>query len=109
MAKIRDDLDGVVLQYGEDGTLHTLRAGDDVPDGVLVGDHLTAPADHDDHDDHDGSDEGDEGDEGEPAPSKPRGNSGREAWVEYATALGVEFDVDATREDIKAAIEATQD
>lgn len=95
MAKIRDDLDGVVLQYGEDGELHTLRAGDDVPDGVFVGDHLTAAPDRDEP-------------EPDGTPSKPRGNSGRDAWVEYATTLGVEFDGDATREDIKAAIEAAQ-
>lgn len=42
MAKIRSDLEGVVHAYTADGSPlgHTLAAGDDVPNGVVVGDHL---------------------------------------------------------------------
>lgn len=41
MKKIRDDLDGVVyVRAGAD--VVTLRAGDDVPEGVDVADHLVA-------------------------------------------------------------------
>ncbi|QHJ86345.1 hypothetical protein SEA_KUWABARA_8 [Gordonia phage Kuwabara] len=38
MAKIRDDLEGVVYVSGQ-----VLKAGDTIPDGVEVGDHLVAP------------------------------------------------------------------
>ena len=38
MAKIRDDLVGVVHVSGQ-----VLKAGDTIPDGVEVGDHLIAP------------------------------------------------------------------
>ncbi|MDJ0010102.1 hypothetical protein [Gordonia alkanivorans] len=37
MAKIRDDLEGVVYVANV-----VLKAGDTIPDGVEVGDHLTA-------------------------------------------------------------------
>lgn len=40
--KIRDDLVGVVIATTSDGTTVTLNAGDEVPEGVVVGDHLTA-------------------------------------------------------------------
>jgi len=42
---IRSDLEGVVHAHLHDGTLNAvvLQAGDVVPDGVLVGDHLLAP------------------------------------------------------------------
>ena len=39
MAKIRDDLVGVVYVEVE-GDRVMLRAGDDIPDGVSLGDHL---------------------------------------------------------------------
>lgn len=44
MASIRDDLEGVVLVQTRDGLGEpiTLRAGDKVPRGVTVGDHLIA-------------------------------------------------------------------
>ena len=41
--KIRDDLEGVVYVRSDDGTLTTLKAGDTVPSGIEVGDHLAAP------------------------------------------------------------------
>lgn len=49
--KIRDDLDGVVTAFEVDtrgrkiGGPVTLKAGDVVPDGVTVGEHVLAPAD----------------------------------------------------------------
>lgn len=43
--KIRDDLNGVVTAYDEGGVLVVLNPGDDVPDGVEVGEHvLETPA-----------------------------------------------------------------
>lgn len=50
--KIRDDLEGVVHLHVE-GSVVVLKAGDTVPDGVEVGEHLTksAPAEKDDDDD----------------------------------------------------------
>jgi len=44
MAKIRDDLSGVVLAFNQRGGVFTLAAGDDVPDGVTVGAHVLADA-----------------------------------------------------------------
>lgn len=41
--KIRDDLDGVVHVHTVGGVV-VLSAGDTVPDGVEVGDHLTSEA-----------------------------------------------------------------
>lgn len=42
MAAIRDDLEGVVSAYDEGGVPVILKAGDNVPDGVIVGDHVLA-------------------------------------------------------------------
>lgn len=42
MAKISDDLVGVVTAYNAAGEPVTLKAGDDVPAGVEVGDHVLA-------------------------------------------------------------------
>ena len=44
MATIRDDLVGVVTAYDATGVSVVLVAGDDVPEGVEVGDHLLAGA-----------------------------------------------------------------
>lgn len=100
MTKIRADLEGVVFAYGADGSaLPTpLRAGDDVPEGITVGSHLTDG----DETDADGAGAGG----GEP-PRAGRG-SGKEAWAEYATGLGVEFDPEASRDDIIAAVDASR-
>jgi hypothetical protein len=39
--KIRSDLEGVVTAYTEDGHVVTLIAGQDVPNNVTVGEHVT--------------------------------------------------------------------
>ena len=44
MSRIRADLIGVVIARDADGQLVTLEAGDEVPSGVVVGDHVTEPA-----------------------------------------------------------------
>ena len=172
---IRSDLEGVVHAHLHDGTLNAvvLGAGDVVPDGVVVGDHLIAPeqddvetsgadpaqargksaeagsgsdpadpadpdqpdqrADEDDEDDEDDEldelDDQDEVPETEPADDvdedtgdelsddegdqdegldAPRGNARTEEWAEYADALGVEYEPDATRTEIQAAIAASK-
>jgi len=38
----------------------------------------------------------------------PKGNASRQEWANYADSLGVEYDENAKREDIKAAIDAAQ-
>ena len=40
--KIRSDLIGVVILTTTEGTTLTLNPGDEVPEGIVVGDHLTA-------------------------------------------------------------------
>ena len=42
MATIREDLDGVTVVPGAEGLI-VLHAGDVVPEGMSVGDHLLAP------------------------------------------------------------------
>lgn len=42
MASVRDDLDGVVTAYDAAGVPVTLSAGDDIPEGVEVGEHVLA-------------------------------------------------------------------
>lgn len=48
-----------------------------------------------------------------PAPKSPtgapKGNASRESWAEHADVIGVEFDPEATRDEIKAAVSAAQD
>lgn len=44
MSKIRDDFEGVVMAYDEGGLPVALVAGDDIPAGVEVGDHVLADA-----------------------------------------------------------------
>jgi hypothetical protein len=39
-------------------------------------------------------------------PEKPKGNASRDEWADYADSIGVPYDEDAKREDIKAAVEA---
>lgn len=99
--KIRADLIGTTHVHHADGSVSVLGAGDEVPDGASVGDHLigssasvatetaAVPA---------------AGDE----VTKPRGNAGRDAWAKYAASKGIEFDDDASRDEIKAAVEATE-
>jgi hypothetical protein len=43
-AIIRTDLEGIVVVHLDDLTTLNLKAGDLVPDGATVGDHLLAPA-----------------------------------------------------------------
>lgn len=99
-SKIRDDLDGVVHAYNEGADTVVLSAGDEVPDGYFVGDHLLAEADGAKSD---GEGDG-EGREGEP-PRKGKG-SGRDAWAAYAETVDVVVEDDWSREDIIAAVDA---
>lgn len=106
MPTIRDDLEGVVYitrDHGASAPL-VLRAGDTVPDGVTVGEHLlsgrvympkaTSAALTGTPDDD--------------APVEPprsgRGAS-KAAWAAYAATLGIESAPDASREDIIAAVD----
>ena len=74
MQTIREDLVGVVLVATENGAPIMLKAGDEVPEGVTVGDHLTV----DDEpittqDDDGGQDDGqDDADKPEPKPKSRR-------------------------------------
>lgn len=70
MAKIREDLVGVVSVGGLN-----LSAGDVVPDGVTVGDHVLAPQEKPKAEPVPTNDDGDEGEK--PAP-KRRGRPRRE-------------------------------
>lgn len=42
MASVRDDIEGVVTAYDAAGVPVTLSAGDDIPEGVEVGEHVLA-------------------------------------------------------------------
>lgn len=39
---------------------------------------------------------------------RPDGRAGRDTWAEYAQSIGLEIDDDATKADIKAAVDAAQ-
>lgn len=87
MVKIRADLMGVVHVYSNGADAKVLKAGDEVPEGYVVGDHLLdEPAEP----------------EGDGEPKAPAGNASRAAWAEYAAGLGLEVADDATRNDIRA-------
>ncbi|MFF7681472.1 hypothetical protein ACFZA2_01835 [Microbacterium sp. NPDC007973] len=116
MAKIRDDLDGVVVAVGETGQPIILRAGDTIPKGVEVGDHVRAAA----HSDTTESDNAPEevasdatGSSDATMPTlPPRGGagSGADAWRAYGAAAakvkGFEIDIPAraTKTDIIEAL-----
>lgn len=89
--KIRADLVGVVpVRMGFDSVVF-LRAGDDVPEGVSLGDHVVeeispAPA--------------------LGAPPKAGPGSGASKWREFAAASGHPVDESMSRDDVIAALEA---
>lgn len=105
--KIRADLVGTAHVFHADGSVSVLAAGDEIPDGISVGDHLFASPQRDRTTDVASAHVTARAPSSE-AP-KPRGNAGRDAWAKYAASKGVEFDESASRDDIKAAVEATED
>ena len=64
--KIRNDLVGAVVVASETGTPLILKAGDEVPEGVTVGDHVTVDEPTTTTDD-DGQDDGTPDDDGQDA------------------------------------------
>jgi hypothetical protein len=125
MAKIRKDLEGVVVAAGAYGEAVILRAGDKVPDGIEVGDHVLQKKPGTAQDDG-STPSGTEG-AGSPAtpaagPTQPAGTgsltppplvgagSSTDAWREYAkqstAAAGLTLEIadDAKRGDIVEAL-----
>ena len=111
MAKIREDIEGVVVAVGATGEPVILRAGDDVPDGVTVGDHVLVSSD--DGSDEEGAAGGGTGLASAPdlqVPPRGGAGSGADAWRAYAaaaaTAKGLEIEIpaDANRDDIIEAL-----
>lgn len=115
MAKIRKDLVGTVLAFDEHGNSTLLAAGDKVPDGFNVGDHVLAAKGEDN-----GSTQSDPATPAVPAPAGTalvvppmigKGSSTAD-WRAYAAAaatergLQIDFGDDAKRGDIVAALEA---
>lgn len=100
MAKIRDDLFGVVIAFDHRGGVYTLAAGDDVPEGVTVGAHALADA----------QEEKPKEATALVAPPKAGPGSGVEAWrtyaVDAAAARGFKIDIpsDANRGEIIDAL-----
>jgi hypothetical protein len=95
--KIRSDLEGVVSTYLDGGAI-TLAPGDEVPEGVVVGDHLLDDGDTAESD-------GDGGQNNQPDDGMPRGNASREEWAKYADDNGVSYEPEAKREAIKEAVD----
>lgn len=93
--KIRSDLEGVVSTY-QDGVAITLAAGDDVPDGVEVGDHVLDGAEGDET----------EGQTGEP--SKPAATAPKADWLAYSEHLGLDLDGSETTAQLKEKVEAAE-
>lgn len=119
MAKIREDLVGSVLvENPEGGDPIVLTAGDKVPKGIQLGEHVLAAKSS-------ASDEGGQtpappaggaqaGENVEPLviPPKAGAGSGVDAWRAYAVeaikraGLNIAFDDAASRSDIIAALDA---
>lgn len=105
MARIRADLFGSVIVTLPDRTEPiVLLAGDVVPEGVVVGDHVLASA----------SEPAETKTSDLQAPAKAGPGSGKQAWRAYALQaakkreLEIEIPEDATREDIITALEEAQ-
>jgi hypothetical protein len=116
--KVRDDFVGVI-HLPIEGLV--LKAGDDIPEGVQVGAHVTGvdPAEAEvladpDQDSADEelpsqdeapaeSTEPSEDPDGHESDGKPRGNASTETWVEYAKSQGAsDEDLDGlTRDEIR--------
>lgn len=105
--KVRDDFVGVI--YLPNGVM--LGAGDDIPDGAVVGAHVTGE-DESQRETVLVGEPGPElvdfqtGDEGQVSPEgdlAPRGNASLEAWQEYAKSKGAtDEDLDGmTRDEIR--------
>ncbi|UJP39332.1 hypothetical protein [Cellulomonas palmilytica] len=119
--KIRDDLEGVTFVYVNDLPV-ALRAGDDVPKGAKVGDHLladgktskasgeqkpaepTTPTDPPADDTPAGPEP--EAQDAGTASTPPDGRSSRDAWLAWAKEQGVDVADDAPKDDIRAAVAA---
>ncbi|GGO59113.1 hypothetical protein GCM10010910_01310 [Microbacterium nanhaiense] len=100
MTKIRDDFNGITILRTDGGLDVILRAGDTVPDGLSVGEHLIAK----------------QAVETSPAaptvPPKAGPGSSAKAWREYGvretSARGMNIDIpeDASKADIIDALES---
>lgn len=106
MAKIRDDFEGVTFVYDEDSNATALQAGDEIPEWATIGKHLLAVDETDpDAEQQDASNVDDSDQLPEEPPRKGRGSS-KEAWQDYATAVGVTFPKDATKTQIIELVDA---
>lgn len=94
--QVRSDLVGVVW-VNVDGELKSLAAGDTIPDGVTVGDHITGP------DESGPAKAASEADRAPEPDGKPRGNASAEAWHDYAKSQGAtDKELDGlTRDEIR--------
>jgi hypothetical protein len=88
-----------------DGTWY--EAGTTVPDSVA--EQITNPKvwlnpePETSDEDGDGQSDGQDGDQGS---DRPRGNQSRDDWAAYATGRGIAFDENASRDEIRAAVDA---
>ena len=78
------------------------RPGEDVPADVaklIRNPHVwEGDAPNQGGDDPDGVGHGD--------PNRPRGNASRDDWAAYAASRGIEFDENASRDELRAAVDA---
>lgn len=99
MTKIREDLTGsVILRAGL-----ILHAGDVVPDGYAVGDHVLAQGP--DPEETTAEETTAEETAAGQVENRPAGNASRDVWADYARSLGLEISEDDKREDIKDLVE----
>lgn len=111
--KIRSDLEGYVLAHRGNGLQGAtpLKAGDDVPDDTIVGDHLLAP-------DDDALGDSDGGSANSPdasatgttpagaVPTKPTTNSSKAEWLAWAEHLELDVDDKTTKDALRGAVAA---
>jgi hypothetical protein len=104
---IRDDLEGVVYITRNHGATAPimLRAGDVVPVGVTVGEHLVSGRVHMPEATSAAPLTGTPDDDAPVEPPRSGRGASKAAWAAYAATLGIESAPDASREDIIAAVD----
>ncbi len=112
MAKIRDDLAGTVLALDEHSQPVWLKAGDRIPAGVTVDDHVLELSSALKADIKSAAQSSPTPDDVQKvqttAPVKPGKTASRDVWFDYASGLGLSIDEDANKAQILEAVEANE-
>ena len=98
--KSRVNVDGT---WYEPGTVPPAEVAKRITNPNAWLDRAPATSEEDDGGQGEGSGAGQGG-----ASDRPRGNASRDDWAAYATGRGIEFDENANRDEIRAAVDAAE-